>query len=227
VLWADIDHPDSDRLTAALPVAPGIIVTSGSAGHRHLYWPLTQPLSPTAAQHANRVLAHALAGDHGAVLNPAAILRPPGTSNYKHQPPSPVVLEHLAPRAHPLAHILRGLPQPQLRPRPAPRHPATTTADPLHAIAPTDYIQALTGRQPDRDGKLHCPFHDERTPSLHAYPDPQRGWHCYGCGRGGDVYAFASALWNIPTRGADFLALRQRLHQQLLNTSTPTRGTAA
>lgn len=31
-----------------------------------------------------------------------------------------------------------------------------------------------------------CPCHDERTASFHVYTDRQT-WHCFGCGRGGDV----------------------------------------
>ena len=34
-----------------------------------------------------------------------------------------------------------------------------------------------------RNGKALCPFHKERTPSFHVFPD---GFHCFGCGRRGD-----------------------------------------
>src|SRR5690625_731805 len=38
-----------------------------------------------------------------------------------------------------------------------------------------------------------CPFHDEQTPSFHIRP--QLGhWHCFGCGEGGDVVAFAHQI---------------------------------
>ena len=34
-----------------------------------------------------------------------------------------------------------------------------------------------------------CPFHSERTPSFHVWPESQR-WKCFSCGRSGDAFSF-------------------------------------
>ena len=74
----------------------------------------------------------------------------------------------------------------------------------------------LLGVQVGRDRKISCPFHPDQHPSLHVYPNPEQGWHCFSCRRGGSIYDLASGLWNIPTRGAAFLQLRDMLSQELL-----------
>lgn len=47
-----------------------------------------------------------------------------------------------------------------------------------------------------RSGYICCPFHAEKTASLHVY-DGDRGWFCFGCGEGGDVISFVSRLFGL------------------------------
>lgn len=54
------------------------------------------------------------------------------------------------------------------------------------------------GLKLDRSGSALCPFHgDQKTPSMKVYADPARGWHCFGCGQGGDVIKFAMLWYGI------------------------------
>jgi len=57
----------------------------------------------------------------------------------------------------------------------------------------TDIVQLIGERvQLRRAGRSYkglCPFHTEKTPSFTVTPDRQI-WHCFGCSKGGDVFAF-------------------------------------
>jgi hypothetical protein len=98
------------------------------------------------------------------------------------------------------------------------------SSDPLLALAPRLYAERLLGQPVGRSGKVRCPFHEDGTPSLHVYPEPGRGWYCYGCGRGGSVYDLAALLWGrTGTRGSAFVALRDELRELLLPRSAPSR----
>jgi DNA primase len=41
-----------------------------------------------------------------------------------------------------------------------------------------------------------CPFHDEKSPSFHVRPNHGH-FHCFGCGEGGDVYAFMQKIEHV------------------------------
>jgi hypothetical protein len=112
---------------------------------------------------------------------------------------------------------LRELAQDSPEPRSLP--PRDNSSDVLLAIPAEIYIPVLCGRGPGRDHKISCPFHDDGTPSLHVYPG-DRGWACFGCGRGGSIYDFGSELWGIGTRGAEFVELRRRLAGELLRAAS-------
>ncbi|MCH4147100.1 MAG: DUF6371 domain-containing protein [Prevotella sp.] len=56
-----------------------------------------------------------------------------------------------------------------------------------------------------------CPFHNERTPSFFVLPSRQI-YHCFGCGKGGDVINFIMEMEKLPYPDAvKFLARRYNL----------------
>jgi DNA primase len=95
-------------------------------------------------------------------------------------------------------------------------------------------IEDVVGRTVDlkRSGsslKGLCPFHEERTPSF--YVSPSRGtFHCFGCGKGGDIFTFvmeserttfpealndlaAQAGVSLPAREEQKPSLKKRLYE--------------
>lgn len=232
VVFVEVDAEASRRLLERAPRSPSMTVGSGTLGHLHAYWRLTRPVSGPEIKAANRKLAYRVGADLVSV-DEARILRPPETLNFKHQPARPVMLESLdLDRVYELRELLHGLEDPAGRePAIAPRAQSPsrrrlpTDSDGVHealrAIPTAEYVQRLTGLEANREGKVSCPWHEDRTPSLHLYPGGE--WCCFGCRRGGTIYDFAAALWNIETKGRAFVELRARLADELGVAPAPAR----
>lgn len=61
------------------------------------------------------------------------------------------------------------------------------------------------GLMTNRAGMAHCPFHDDRTPSLKLNEDY---FYCFGCGAGGDVVSMTARLFDLrPYEAASKLAI--------------------
>ena len=57
-----------------------------------------------------------------------------------------------------------------------------------------DYVQLRRAGADSLKGL--CPFHDEKSPSFHVRPNHGH-FHCFGCGEGGDVYAFVQKIEHV------------------------------
>jgi DNA primase len=78
-----------------------------------------------------------------------------------------------------------------------------------------DMIEVVSGRTPLRKAGARytgrCPFHEERTPSFSVNPGSKL-YHCFGCGKGGDVITFVRETENLDFAGAvEWLAERFRV----------------
>jgi hypothetical protein len=116
------------------------------------------------------------------------------------------LMDPIADPTHRPSATNRGIVEPPRRRLPA---DAAELDARLRAIPTSAYVLRLSGHQANRKGKVVCPFHDDRTPSLQCYPNGT--WCCFGCNRGGSIYDFAAALWGLDTTGREFLTLRTRL----------------
>lgn len=69
-----------------------------------------------------------------------------------------------------------------------------------------------------RSYKANCPFHQEKTPSFHVFPERQT-WRCFGaCATGGDVFSFIMRAENL-----EFAEALKRLAQHA-GVALPDRG---
>lgn len=217
LLYIECDDPLARERLEYFACPPSMVIASGSPGHLHIYWRLRERANAAEIESTNRRLALGLHGEPGCA-DIVRILRPPRTLNHKHTPPAPVrLLEHDASTHYGIAEVLATLPH---DPRPRLTQPASsasrrvdrTSLDrELLAIPAVDYVRVLASREPNRAGKVLCPFHRETHPSLQLYPDGT--FYCFGaqCKKGGTIFDFAARLWSTGTRERDFLELRRRL----------------
>jgi len=65
-----------------------------------------------------------------------------------------------------------------------------------------DLVEFISGyttlKRCGKNYKGLCPLHKEKTPSFYVNPD--KGWYCHGCNKGGDVFTFV-----METEGVSFL----------------------
>lgn len=209
VLWADCDTDESVKALANFDPLPAVVVRSGSGGV-HAYWPIP-PTPVDVAVAANRRVAERIGADVKAT-DAARILRPPGTRNFKHTPPKAVEMSRCEAELFTVEAVAGAAPPVELPKRRAPKR---ATSD-LDRIAPTEYMAVLCGVERNREGMVRCPLpdHGDRTPSCRVYDDPEQGWHCFGCNRGGSIYDLAAGLWGLRTRGDDFRELWRRLRDE-------------
>jgi DNA primase len=62
----------------------------------------------------------------------------------------------------------------------------------------SQYVQL---KKTGRSYKGLCPFHQEKTPSFIVFPE-SGNFHCFGCGRGGDVFTFYMGVEHVEFREA-------------------------
>ena len=215
VAWCDLDQSGFEPDWPAW-LRPCIVVSSGRG--LHAYWQLEREVQAAAIESINRRLAARFDGDL-ACTDRGRIMRLPGSFNGKRG--QWCAIRRVDLTASPLAveRVLAELPDPD-PPRPARRRRFVARPDDyLAALTPPRYFALLCGLDvPASGGYVSCPLHEERTASCRVWPD-ERGWWCFGCGRGGGIYDLASLLdggaWGRALAGEHFIEVRDRLRARL------------
>lgn len=67
-------------------------------------------------------------------------------------------------------------------------------------VADIHEVLRILGFQVNEQGKILCPFHAEKTPSCHIYPDNK--FKCFGCGKSGSVIDLYAQIKGISIKEA-------------------------
>jgi hypothetical protein len=74
-----------------------------------------------------------------------------------------------------------------------------------------DYLQAK-GIEPNHNGFIHCPWHDDKNPSCKVNDEYV---HCFACNESGDVYKVAAALIGVPCDKEHFREIANEIKRTL------------
>jgi Bifunctional DNA primase/polymerase, N-terminal/CHC2 zinc finger len=168
------------------PETPRVHTGRGDGG-LHLYF--SAPAGTRSGKVTQRGGGLDLKAEGGYVVAPPSI-HPTGHRQYAWDPAA--TLDALEPLPDWIGEHMHGKVQTAAE-RAAQRTEKRRDDEYLETIAPPVYVADLAGlKVGPGGGKVRCPFHDDGDPSLHVYPTAERGWYCYGCGRGGSIYTFAA-----------------------------------
>jgi DNA primase len=98
----------------------------------------------------------------------------------------------------------------------------SSVRDVVSAADMVDVVSARTALRRSSGSRYmgRCPFHEERTPSFSVNP-VEKLYHCFGCGRGGDVISFVRETENLDFVGAvEWLGERFRVSIEYEQTSS-------
>jgi DNA primase len=90
-------------------------------------------------------------------------------------------------------------------------------------VSAADMVEVVSGRTALRKAGARysgrCPFHEERTPSFSVNP-ADKLYHCFGCGKGGDVITFVRETESLDfAEAVEWLAERFRVTLEYEETS--------